>query len=52
MAGNWFIAFLWLICVLVFRYIVIPIEESKLIAAFDGEYERYRARTGALTPWF
>ena len=52
MAGNWFIALLWLICVLVFRYIVIPIEESKLIAAFDGEYERYRARTGTLTPWF
>jgi protein-S-isoprenylcysteine O-methyltransferase Ste14 len=52
MAGNWFIALLWLIGVLVFRLVVIPIEEAKLIAAFDGEYERYRARTGALTPRF
>jgi protein-S-isoprenylcysteine O-methyltransferase Ste14 len=52
MAGNWFIALLWLIGVLVFRLVVIPIEEARLIAAFDGEYERYRARTGALTPRF
>ena len=52
MAGNWFMALLWLICVLVFRYIVIPIEESKLIAAFNGEYEQYLARTGALAPRF
>ena len=52
MAGNWFMALLWLIYVLVFRCIVIPIEESKLIAAFDGEYEQYRARTGALAPRF
>jgi protein-S-isoprenylcysteine O-methyltransferase Ste14 len=52
MAGNWFMALLWLIGVLVFRLVIIPIEEMKLIAAFDGEYERYRARTGALTPRF
>ena len=52
MASNWFMALLWLIYVLVFRYIVIPIEESKLIAAFDGEYEQYQARTGALAPRF
>jgi protein-S-isoprenylcysteine O-methyltransferase Ste14 len=52
MAGNWLMALLWLIGVLVFRLIIIPIEETKLIAAFDGEYERYRARTGALTPRF
>jgi protein-S-isoprenylcysteine O-methyltransferase Ste14 len=52
MAGNWFITLMWLIGVLVFRLIVIPIEEAKLIAAFDGEYERYQTRTGALTPRF
>lgn len=51
-AGNWFMALLWLIGVLVFRYVVIPMEEAKLIAAFDGEYERYRAQTGALAPRF
>ncbi len=52
MAGNWFMALLGFIGALVFRHIVIPIEEAKLIAAFDGEYEQYRARTGALAPRF
>jgi protein-S-isoprenylcysteine O-methyltransferase Ste14 len=52
MASNWFMALLGFIGVLVFRFVVIPIEEAKLIAAFDGEYEQYRARTGALAPWF
>ncbi len=51
-ASNWFIALLWLIGVLVFRYLVIPIEEANLIVSFDGEYEQYRERTGALAPWF
>jgi protein-S-isoprenylcysteine O-methyltransferase Ste14 len=51
-AGNWFMALLWFMGVLVFRYVVIPIEEEKLIAAFDGEYVRYSARTGLLTPRF
>jgi len=52
MAGSWFMSLLWLIGVLMFRCVVIPIEEAKLIEAFDGEYERYRARTGALAPRF
>ena len=52
MASNWFMALLGFIGVLVFRFVVIPIEEAKLIAAFDGEYEQYRARTGALAPRF
>ncbi|MGH9836982.1 MAG: isoprenylcysteine carboxylmethyltransferase family protein [Blastocatellia bacterium] len=52
LASNWFMALLWLIGVLVFRFVVIPIEEAKLIAAFDGEYEQYRMRTGALAPRF
>jgi protein-S-isoprenylcysteine O-methyltransferase Ste14 len=51
-AGNWFMALLWFIGVLVFRYVIIPIEEEKLIAAFGGEYVRYRARTGPLAPRF
>jgi protein-S-isoprenylcysteine O-methyltransferase Ste14 len=51
-AGNWFMVLLWFTGVLVFRYVVIPIEEAKLIAAFDGEYEQYRARTWALAPRF
>jgi protein-S-isoprenylcysteine O-methyltransferase Ste14 len=52
MAGNWFMALLWLFGVLVFRCLVIPIEEARLIAAFDGAYEQYQARTGALAPRF
>lgn len=51
-ASNWFMALLGFIGVLVFRFVVIPVEEEKLIAVFDGEYERYRARTGALAPRF
>jgi protein-S-isoprenylcysteine O-methyltransferase Ste14 len=49
-ASNWFMLILWCFGVLVFRYVVIPIEEAKLVSAFDGEYERYRSRTGALAP--
>jgi protein-S-isoprenylcysteine O-methyltransferase Ste14 len=51
-AGNWLMALLWLIGVLALRYVVIPIEEANLIAAFDAEYERYRETTGALMPRF
>lgn len=52
LASNWFMVLYWLIGTLVFRYVVIPIEEAKLIAVFDGEYEQYQARTGALAPRF
>jgi protein-S-isoprenylcysteine O-methyltransferase Ste14 len=51
-AGNWLMTLLWLIAVLVFRYVVIPIEEANLIAVFDAEYKRYREGTGALMPRF
>jgi protein-S-isoprenylcysteine O-methyltransferase Ste14 len=50
MARSWFMILLWFIGVLVFRMVVIPIEEKNLIAAFGQEYERYRERTGALAP--
>jgi protein-S-isoprenylcysteine O-methyltransferase Ste14 len=49
-AANWFMVLLWLIGVLVFRFVVIPIEEGKLIEAFGEAYEHYRQRTGALLP--
>lgn len=52
MAVNWFMALLGFIGALVFRCIIIPIEEANLIVAFDGEYEQYRMRTGALAPRF
>ena len=49
-ADNWFMLLLWVIGLFVFRYLVIPIEEEKLIAAFGEEYKRYRERTGAMMP--
>jgi protein-S-isoprenylcysteine O-methyltransferase Ste14 len=35
---------------IVFRYLVIPAEEEKLIAAFGEDYEKYQNHTGALIP--
>ncbi len=52
LASNWFMMLLGLIGIGVFRYVVIPKEEANLIAAFDGEYQYYRQRTGALVPQF
>lgn len=49
-AGSWFMAVLWLIGVVVFRWIVIPAEEDNLISKFGDGYREYRARTGALVP--
>jgi protein-S-isoprenylcysteine O-methyltransferase Ste14 len=49
-ASNWFMILLWIMGVLVFRHVVIPIEEEKLIEAFGEEYEAYREGTGALVP--
>lgn len=49
-AANWFMGLLCLIGLIVFRMVVIPREEAHLIAVFNQEYERYRARTGALIP--
>ena len=52
LASNWFMMLLGFIGIGVFRYIVIPKEEANLIAAFDGEYQHYQERTGALVPQF
>lgn len=50
LASNWFMILIGLIGVLVFRLIVIPIEEEKLVERFGREYEEYRERTGAMVP--
>lgn len=50
LAANWFMPLLWLIAVLLFRFIVIPKEETSLVTVFAGEYQSYRERTGALVP--
>jgi protein-S-isoprenylcysteine O-methyltransferase Ste14 len=49
-AGNWFIFAYFVMGLLVFRYIVIPEEEKRLIEAFGEKYEDYQMRTGALLP--
>lgn len=51
-AGNWFMLLLWSLGLLVFRFVVIPKEEEKLIMAFGQEYGRYQKVTGALMPRF
>lgn len=48
--GDWIILSFCLIGVLVFRFLVIPAEEQKLIAAFGEQYEDYMRRTGAIIP--
>ena len=49
-AANWFIFLYVLIGSFVFRFVVIPAEERKLIEAFGDEYKTYQSRTGALVP--
>jgi protein-S-isoprenylcysteine O-methyltransferase Ste14 len=48
--GDWIIFIYTISGMIVFRYLVIPAEEDKLIAAFGEEYEKYQSRTGALLP--
>ncbi len=50
MMSNWFVAGLTALMFLAFRFGVIPIEESALIAKFGERYRQYRTRTGALLP--
>jgi len=49
--GDWIILGYSLAGALVFRLLVIPVEEKQLLDAFGEEYECYQARTGALLPW-
>lgn len=49
-AANWLLVGFALVGVLVFRLLVIPIEEANLIQAYGQAYEGYRQRTGALFP--
>jgi protein-S-isoprenylcysteine O-methyltransferase Ste14 len=49
-ANNWFLFAYWCLASIIFRYLVIPIEEKRLIEAFDEKYKDYQKRTGALIP--
>ncbi len=50
MAASWLIMLYALAGVVIFRLIVIPKEEQRLIEAFGAEYSNYQSRTGALLP--
>jgi protein-S-isoprenylcysteine O-methyltransferase Ste14 len=50
MAESWFLFAYAIAAVLIFRFIVIPQEEKRLVAAFGNEYREYQRRSGALLP--
>lgn len=50
MAANWFILALSGIAVVLVRSLVIPREESELLAKFGDDYEKYQAHTGRIVP--
>lgn len=51
MADNWFMLFWTVIALAGVRVVIIPREESNLLAVFGDEYRRYAMRTGALLPF-
>jgi protein-S-isoprenylcysteine O-methyltransferase Ste14 len=50
MLTSWLVLLFGLVAFLVFRFVVIPIEERQLVATFGDEYRNYAKRTGALGP--
>ena len=48
--GDWVIFIYSLVGIIVFRYLVIPAEEERLIAVFGEDYKKYQNRTGVLIP--
>lgn len=51
-SGNWILILLASLTFLIFRFIVIPKEEQKLVERFGEQYVSYRNYTGALFPKF
>jgi protein-S-isoprenylcysteine O-methyltransferase Ste14 len=50
--GVWLLFIFSVGGVIAFRFLIIPAEEEKLIAAFVKKYQQYRNRTGTLVPEF
>ncbi len=50
LASNWLLLLFPCVGAVVFRWVVIPREETNLIKVFGKQYEEYRERTGALVP--
>jgi protein-S-isoprenylcysteine O-methyltransferase Ste14 len=49
-ASNWFLLGYVVLALVVFRLLVIPAEEERLIEAFGEAYQEYQGHTGALAP--
>lgn len=50
MAANWFLLLYCFAGVLIFRFLVIPAEEARLIDVFGERYKDYQQNTGTLIP--
>ena len=50
MLTSWLVLFFALLAFVVFRFVVVPIEERQLEAKFGDGYRAYRLRTGAMLP--
>ena len=50
MQSSWFVVFMSVVAVLLLRLLVIPAEESALMAKFGDQYRAYMRRTGRLLP--
>jgi protein-S-isoprenylcysteine O-methyltransferase Ste14 len=48
--GDWVIFIYSFVAMIVFRCLVIPAEEEKLIAVFGEDYIKYQTHTGVLIP--
>ncbi len=47
---SWLVLLFALVAFVVFRFVVVPIEERQLIAKFGEDYRAYRRHTGAMLP--
>lgn len=52
MLEDWFVLIYAIVGAFIFRYLVIPAEESNLIEVFGERYVKYQKQTGAMIPRF
>ena len=50
MLTSWLVLLFALVASVVFRFVVVPIEEGQLETKFGEAYRHYKSRTGAMTP--
>ena len=50
MLTSWLVLLFALVALVVFRFVVVPIEEGQLESKFGEAYRRYKSRTGAMMP--